>query len=860
MAIVVSDRVKETTSTSGVADLVLAGVYSSSHESFEDGIGNGNATYYAIENGSNWEVGSGIYTSSSNTLSRIGVLNSSNGGSKISLTGVSIVFCTYPAGKSVYKDERSFVDLSDSSGILLNNGRLSYSGIYLKDVFISGSLTYEPTVDTPLKLVKTTSGNFLHAKDDSSDETIGLHTDAQPSPTWSFGLKSSAANKYAPPTHGYIYGVDGAVGLVGDSSNKVVIDNADSFVVTHHGIEMLTANYSTGIHINSTANAYPALIVNGGASLSTDIQQWQNYAGTPLSVVNKDGKLGIRRSSVSYDLDVQGSGRFVYVFTTSGVMFSDGSLQTTAVSGNPLAVSGWASATISATGAAVSGWANYRDQQVSGWAATAIAQVSGLTGGTTYSAGSGMVLQGTTFHASNTFAANILANSASGAAISGWSAVNSASGDAAVSGYVATTISTTGAAVSGWVNYRDAQVSGWSSVNSASGDAAVSGFAATTISTTGAAISGWANYRDAQVSGWAAYAVSQVSGGGGTTYSAGSGLVLQGTTFHAVNTFAAEILANSASGAAISGWSSINSASGDAAVSGFASSTISATGAAVSGWANYRDTQISGWSSVNAASGDLAVSGYAATTISVTGINISGWANYRDTQISGWSSVNSASGDLAVSGYATTTIAATGAAVSGWADYRDAQVSGWAGATISATGAAVSGWSSYNAGVLDSAVSGWALSTIAATGASVSGYAATTISTTGINISGFAGYGDAQVSGWTNFTFQRVEEKNVHIQGTLSNMSFNLVNKALTQKRITVLNGLKTTSGVGFVGIYVDGSGVAGLTSLYATPTQSDNSVTAGSGLVAVNNKVTVVISGVSSAVDLQFTLGMIPA
>ena len=99
MALIVKDRVKETTTTSGTGTVTLAGA--------EDGfqafsvIGNGNTTYYAIINGDAWEVGLGTYTSSGTTLSRTTILESSNSGSALTLSGTSDVFCTYPAEKAV---------------------------------------------------------------------------------------------------------------------------------------------------------------------------------------------------------------------------------------------------------------------------------------------------------------------------------------------------------------------------------------------------------------------------------------------------------------------------------------------------------------------------------------------------------------------------------------------------------------------------------------------------------------------------------------------------------------------------------------------------------------------------------------
>ena len=103
MALVVKDRVQETTVTVGTITLVLLGAVSG-FQSFS-AIGNGNTTYYAVVGGTEWEVGIGTYTLIGTTLSRDTILASSNGGSAVNFSaGTKNVFVTYPAGKGIYTD------------------------------------------------------------------------------------------------------------------------------------------------------------------------------------------------------------------------------------------------------------------------------------------------------------------------------------------------------------------------------------------------------------------------------------------------------------------------------------------------------------------------------------------------------------------------------------------------------------------------------------------------------------------------------------------------------------------------------------------------------------------------------------
>jgi len=105
MALIVNDRVRETTSVIGTGAATLLGPITG-YQAFSV-IGNSNTTYYCIADqvGSNWEVGIGTYASAGNTITRTTVLASSNSGALVSFTaGTKDIFLTYPAEKAVYTD------------------------------------------------------------------------------------------------------------------------------------------------------------------------------------------------------------------------------------------------------------------------------------------------------------------------------------------------------------------------------------------------------------------------------------------------------------------------------------------------------------------------------------------------------------------------------------------------------------------------------------------------------------------------------------------------------------------------------------------------------------------------------------
>ena len=106
MALVINDRVKVTSTTTGTGAMALGSAVTG-FETFAAGIGNSNTTYYAIFNTgtTEWEVGLGTLDGSSANLTRTTPISSSNSDSAVSFSaGTKDVFCTMPASKTVYLD------------------------------------------------------------------------------------------------------------------------------------------------------------------------------------------------------------------------------------------------------------------------------------------------------------------------------------------------------------------------------------------------------------------------------------------------------------------------------------------------------------------------------------------------------------------------------------------------------------------------------------------------------------------------------------------------------------------------------------------------------------------------------------
>ena len=112
MALVLSDRIKETSSTTGTGTLTLGGAVTG-FETFTANLSNSDTTYYCCTDNIDFEVGLGTFTSSGTTLARTTILASSNSNNAVSWSsGTRTVFCTMPAAKSVFLDASGNLNLS----------------------------------------------------------------------------------------------------------------------------------------------------------------------------------------------------------------------------------------------------------------------------------------------------------------------------------------------------------------------------------------------------------------------------------------------------------------------------------------------------------------------------------------------------------------------------------------------------------------------------------------------------------------------------------------------------------------------------------------------------------------------------
>ena len=219
MALVVNDRVKETSTTTGTGTFDLAGA-ATGFQTFVAGIGDTNTTYYAIFNQgtAEWEVGLGTVTdAATDTLARTTLISSSTGSAVSFTSGTKDVFCTLPASKAVYLDGSG----NPVNGVTFKEGGTNFTGSLKLGDTTTGTLSsaqYNVGIGK-LSMGALSSGDYNTTVGGVSQNTI------------STGIGNSSLGYSALQS---IQGGDKNIGLgyqsgnnISSGSGNVVIGNAD---------------------------------------------------------------------------------------------------------------------------------------------------------------------------------------------------------------------------------------------------------------------------------------------------------------------------------------------------------------------------------------------------------------------------------------------------------------------------------------------------------------------------------------------------------------------------------------------------------------------------------------------------------
>ena len=212
MALVVADRVKETTTSTGTGAISLGGA-EPNFRTFSSVLSDADTTYYAIIDDTNlaFEVGLGTYASSGNTITRTTVLASSNSNNAVNFSaGTKDVFLTYPADKSVNRDASGNVSIPAQGDLRLEDASGGQYVALQAPATVGSSFTFTlPSADG--------SASQLLQTDGSGNLSF---TTVNASPSFTATASGALANgdKVILNSNGTVSVIDGVTGSVGSAT------------------------------------------------------------------------------------------------------------------------------------------------------------------------------------------------------------------------------------------------------------------------------------------------------------------------------------------------------------------------------------------------------------------------------------------------------------------------------------------------------------------------------------------------------------------------------------------------------------------------------------------------------------------
>jgi len=350
MALVLDDRVKETSTTTGTGTLDLSGAVSG-FQTFVAGVGDGNTTYYAIVNRdeAEWETGVGTVTdASTDTLARTTVIASSNSDSAVDFSaGTKDVFTTLPASKAVYEDASADVTLPDDLILGSDSSVLKFGAD--SDTTLTHTDGTGLTLNSTNKLTFGDSATFVHQSSDGvmtidGEATIDLNASTAVLVSNDLKLNSdSAVLGFGADNDTTLTHTDGT-GLTLNSTNKLLFRDTGLYVYsstdgqldivadTEIQIAATTIDINGAVALDGAITGATNITLSGELDAATlDISGNADIDGTAnLDNTDIDGTLAVDGTTISLDATTS--------FNIDNSNTSNGITIGTATSGVPISI------------------------------------------------------------------------------------------------------------------------------------------------------------------------------------------------------------------------------------------------------------------------------------------------------------------------------------------------------------------------------------------------------------------------------------------------------------------------------------------------------------------------------------------
>ena len=283
MALVLKDRVQETSTTTGTGTITLGGAVAG-YQSFAASTPSGSIVYYCIaaQTGTDWEVGYGTFTSP-DQLSRTSVLSSSNSSSLVNFpAGTKNVFVTQPAEKAVYQET--------NGDVLIPSGVLTVIGANATNPTFTATLgEFVSNIPTFSQLFAQNQSNNANASTDIvSYNNLGDGTNY----FVDMGITSSTYNEAAYPifqaNDAYLYngGNTAGAGASGDISRLLIgTSTANSNVVIFGGSVNVNAVIATFVASTKDVNFANNISVTSNVSANNGVFTTGAYVSSNTALI-----------------------------------------------------------------------------------------------------------------------------------------------------------------------------------------------------------------------------------------------------------------------------------------------------------------------------------------------------------------------------------------------------------------------------------------------------------------------------------------------------------------------------------------------------------------------------------------------